>query len=358
MGNAIHTHQVYRDLQQAVNSYFLNHKVSRFANPSYFIRIALISMVTLCSYGWLLSGITNSSLSIFLCYFLFNAGSVLLVVNLSHDACHQCISPSPALNHLLGFTWNIMGISRYLWEAQHHRSHHHYTGIPGRDVDVDETFWIRYSPLHRQRPWFRYQHLYAPFLYLLFGVFVVYVKDFLMYFSGKLRPCKPHYPRGFLVRLVITKLLYICITILIPIGVLPQPGWLIVLAHLLGLSVCSGLMLLVLVIPHINADAIHDSAAGFPPNRDGWTMHQVQSSIDSSPESRLLNGLLGGLNTHPVHHLFPRICHIHYPALTKEIRWVLASRFIPYRERSFGQAVREHFRFLKKMGTYPQPVNQ
>lgn len=353
MGHAIHTQGIYHELQKAVSRYFLDRQISRFANRNYVGQLTLIALLIISSYIWLLSGYADTTLAIFAAYFLFNAGSVLWVVNLSHDACHQCISPSRTLNHLLGFSWNIMGISRYLWEAQHHRSHHHYTGIPGRDVDVDETLWIRYSPLHRNRPWFRYQHLYAPFLYLLFGIFVVYVKDFLMYYSGKLRPCKPRYPSFFPARLLLTKLLYTGITVLIPAALLPQPAWLLVLAHLAGLSVCSGLMLLVLVIPHINADAAQYSLNPVPRTRDGWAMHQVQSSIDCSSRSRWLNGLLGGLNTHLVHHLFPRICHIHYPGLTREISKVLQARGIPYRERSFGQAIKEHFLFLRQIGKSP-----
>jgi fatty acid desaturase len=51
-----------------------------------------------------------------------------------------------------------------------------------------------------------------------------------------------------------------------------------------------------------------------------WETHQLATSMDYSPDSRLANWLLGAVNAHAAHHLFPEVCHVHYVALSKIIR--------------------------------------
>ena len=44
-----------------------------------------------------------------------------------------------------------------------------------------------------------------------------------------------------------------------------------------------------------------------------WAVHQVQTTADFAPRNRLLTWYVGGLNFQIEHHLFPRMCHVHYP---------------------------------------------
>lgn len=354
MAQAENNVQLYKALKQCVSHYFEENNSSRFANKLFWVKAVFYFLLPVAGYFLLLFFSAGSLLLVFTGYFLLNAGSTLLVVNVAHDASHQCLSKHKSVNHLLSFLWNVMGISAYLWELQHHRSHHNHTGIPHRDVDVDENFWIRYNPTHRYRWYFKYQHLYAPFLYLLFGVFVVFVKDFVMLYSGRLKPFgADKLPRFFFVRLVLMKLVYVFIVLIIPILVLPFAGWQLLLIYLLTLSVSSGSMLVVLVIPHINREAVTAEEELVIHNQDEWTLHQLHANIDSSSESKWLSWLLGGLNTHLIHHLFPNICHIHYPSLTKRLQQTLKEKDIAYTQRSFAKAVADHFRFLQQMGKAP-----
>ena len=64
--------------------------------------------------------------------------------------------------------------------------------------------------------------------------------------------------------------------------------------------------------------------AAFPlPRQDtgrmekGWAEHQVETTVDFARRNRLLSWFIGGLNFQIEHHLFPRICHVHYPALRR-----------------------------------------
>ena len=345
---------VYKALKESIDNYFAEKGINRYANRSFWIKMTVILLAIAAGYCMLLTFGERSLLIVLACYLLINFGSTLFVVNVAHDASHHCISKNKSVNHFLSFSWNGMGISKYLWDIQHHFSHHNHTGVPHRDVDIDETPWIRCSPTHRYRPHFRYQHLYAPFLYMLFGIFVIFVKDFIMLYSDKLKSFGvKRLPRLFVVQLITTKLVYIFFSLILPVLVLPFAGWQVLIIYLITLAVSSGSMLVVLVIPHINEYTVQYENVVSIKNQDEWVLQQLHSSVDSSPGSKWLSWLLGGLNTHLVHHLFPNICHVHYRKLTRVIRQRLAERGIPYIERSFVSGVSDHFKFLKQMGIKP-----
>ena len=88
-----------------------------------------------------------------------------------------------------------------------------------------------------------------------------------------------------------------------------------------------------------------------------WVVHQIRTTADFARENRLLTWYLGGLNFQVIHHLFPRICHVHYPQVARVVAQVCSEYQINYQaHRSVYSAIRSHFRFLRSMGrTQPQP---
>jgi fatty acid desaturase len=78
---------------------------------------------------------------------------------------------------------------------------------------------------------------------------------------------------------------------------------------------------------------------------------QIRTSADWAPDSLVSCFLWGGLNTQIVHHLFPGIAHIHYPALTRIVVDVCKEKGIPYNAYpTFADAVRAHFQHLHELG--------
>jgi len=68
---------------------------------------------------------------------------------------------------------------------------------------------------------------------------------------------------------------------------------------------------------------------------------------------------VGGLNFQIEHHLFPRISHVHYPALSAIVRETCAKFQLPYNYYpTVGGAVISHFRMLKAMGRKPELIPQ
>jgi linoleoyl-CoA desaturase len=89
-----------------------------------------------------------------------------------------------------------------------------------------------------------------------------------------------------------------------------------------------------------------------------WAVHQAEASVDFSRQSQIISWLLGGLNFQIEHHLFPRISHVHYPALAKLVEQTSREFGIRYAVHgSLWAGMRSHFRWLRRMGM-PNAVGQ
>ncbi|MEL6133574.1 MAG: hypothetical protein AAFR59_09455 [Bacteroidota bacterium] len=60
--------------------------------------------------------------------------------------------------------------------------------------------------------------------------------------------------------------------------------------------------------------------------------------------------MTGGLNTHIAHHLSPQVWRVHYYELTPIIRQATEEFGMAYHEKSFWDALKSHFRYMRKMG--------
>ena len=88
--------------------------------------------------------------------------------------------------------------------------------------------------------------------------------------------------------------------------------------------------------------------------RTEWARHQVESTVDFAPRNRMLAWYLGGLNFQIEHHLFSRVCHIHYPELSKIVAAACADHDIRYLSHdTVWSAIASHTRWLRRMGQAP-----
>jgi linoleoyl-CoA desaturase len=98
--------------------------------------------------------------------------------------------------------------------------------------------------------------------------------------------------------------------------------------------------------------------AAFPlPRKDtgrmeaAWAVHQVETTVDFARGSRLLSWFIGGLNFQIEHHLFPQICHVHYPALSRLVEETCREYGLRYlAHETFLAGAASHFRWLRRMG--------
>jgi linoleoyl-CoA desaturase len=82
-----------------------------------------------------------------------------------------------------------------------------------------------------------------------------------------------------------------------------------------------------------------------------WAVHQVETTVDFARGSRVLTWLLGGLNFQIEHHLFPRMCHVNYPAIAPVVEQTCRDYGVDYKQNAtLCSALRSHYRWLRAMG--------
>jgi linoleoyl-CoA desaturase len=115
-------------------------------------------------------------------------------------------------------------------------------------------------------------------------------------------------------------------------------------------------MSLIFQLPHCVTEAefpLPDKTTG--KMVDPAAVHLTKVTLDFSRKNKILTWTLGGLNNHLEHHLFPVICHVHYPALAKIVEQTCIDFGIEYKEhRTFNEGIVSHFRWLREMGTKPK----
>jgi len=85
---------------------------------------------------------------------------------------------------------------------------------------------------------------------------------------------------------------------------------------------------------------------------DEWAVHQIKTTANFATNNKVVSWLVGGLNFQIEHHLFPKISHVHYPAISKIIRQMCQEHGIHYIEYPrVRYAVASHVAFLKQKGT-------
>ncbi|HET9432745.1 MAG TPA: fatty acid desaturase, partial [Chitinophagaceae bacterium] len=83
-----------------------------------------------------------------------------------------------------------------------------------------------------------------------------------------------------------------------------------------------------------------------------WAIHQVKTTANFATKNKIVTWLVGGLNFQVEHHLFPKISHIHYPAISKIVKQVCQEYGIGYIEYpKVRYAIASHVSFLKRMGS-------
>ena len=323
---------------------------SRKGNAAYWLKNAFFVFLSLASYlGILFLPLPFTGVVALSALMGWAIGALLL--SLGHDASHNACSKYPAVNRLLSYTWDMFGISHYVWELKHNQSHHAYTNVPEWDWDLATTPLIRFSPLSPKKWFHAYQYLYAGILYSMLALFTVYIRDFQFLFFAKIGKEKAQkHAHTKILSLVVCKVFFFIYSFLIPMYCLKVSVGEMIVIHLSMLLTAGSFIAFVLVPAHIN-----DICAMPVPNEaheitHSWYKHHFETSVDFAANSRIINWITGATNTHLAHHLFPSICHIHYFEVTKLLKEVAEEHNIPYHNLSIWELYKSHFRHLKKMG--------
>jgi len=274
--------------------------------------------------------------------------------NIQHDGGHQAYSNRKWVNKVMALTLDLMGGSSYMWDWKHNSIHHTYTNITGHDDDIDLGWLARLSP---HQPHFWFHRLQGIYLWVLYGFLAIkrhLVDDFYQVWVGRIGDKKIPRPKGWdLVIFIAGKALFFSMAFVVPM--LLHPVWAVLAVYALAAFVSGIVLSVVFQLAHCVEGAEFPmpvpNAEGMPRMETPWAVHQIQTTVDFSRGNHVLSWYVGGLNYQIEHHLFPKICHVHYPNLSKVVEKVCAEFGVRYAaHRTFFSAVASHYRFLVEMG--------
>lgn len=271
--------------------------------------------------------------------------------NIMHDGSHGSFSKNKTVNNLAAISLNILGGSHFMWNMKHNVIHHAYTNIDGVDDDIDIKPWMRMSTTQPKYLMHRYQHIYFWFLYAMLYILWIFVLDYQKYFKQRIgdMPLKKMSLSDHLVFWGF-KLLHMFMFIILPIYTVGFTSWLI---GFLLFAVVAGLVISIVFQLAHTVEHTHFPMPDEVTGRldDEWAVHQLKTTANFAPRNKIINWFVGGLNFQVEHHLFPKISHIHYPAINKIIKQACAEFDVPYIEyKKMRHAVASHVSFLKQMG--------
>ncbi len=342
------------ELRSEVNAYFTSHGISPYANPRLWAKMILLLVL-----------FTGAYLSLFLIVmpvwtmWLVCIGLGVLIAavgfNISHQAAHGCLSSSPKINRIMGFSFNLFGMSDYMWMIKHNVSHHAYTNIYVNDEALKEDETMRFSKDAKWFPRHRFQHIYGPIAYGLFTFFWfawLDIDKLMRYNAWGSRKKQPH-PKKELIIFWATKVYYIIAFVVLPVVLLPvnMGQWAI---GFLTMHVVSSILITnILQVEHLNekvkiAEVGEDNIV-----TTSWAVNQLEGTSNFKTNV-FFQWISGPVNYQIEHHLFPTVAGCHLPAISKIVeekarRYGLQYQCFP----TFTSALVSHYKQLKVLGEKP-----
>lgn len=342
--------QFRRELRRRVEQYFSQSGRQPRDCPQMYVKSAVVLACLVTTYTWLVFGAATWWVAVPLAMLL---GLSLAAVgfNIQHDGGHSAYSEHRWINRLAARALDLLGGSSYIWARKHNSIHHSYTNITGQDDDINVGFLGRLSPYQPRLALHRYQHLYLWVLYGFLAVKWHVVDDFRDLLTGRVGQHPFPRPRGRDLALLLGgKAAFFALAFGVPL--LLHPWWIVLTFYGIASLVEGVVLSVVFQLAHCVEEA------DFPlPSPDtgrmatAWAEHQIQTTVNFAPRNRLLSWWIGGLNYQIEHHLFPQICHVHYPALAPLVQQTCGEFGLRYAVNpTFRAGVASHFRWLRQMG--------
>ncbi len=339
-------------LRKRVEAYFKENNLSKNANSGMIIKTLVILCMYLIPYSLIISGIITQTWLLFLTFGFIGLWTAFMGTSVMHDSVHGSYSRKKGVSKLMRFSALLIAVDPNLWHYQHNVLHHMYTNIEHVDEDIAPRYFFRFTP-NQPKKWFhRFQHIYALFLYCFSTILWVTFRDFVKIYHyrqiGLIKSQKKFVKN--LIYMVFGKIFYLGLFLVLPIIVLPQEWWVVTLMFVTAHAVCGVLLTSIFQLAHVVPDVQF-----FEPEEEhieeNWLVHQLYTTSNYAMDNKIVSWFVGGLNFQVEHHLFPNICHIHYPKISKIVQKTAQEFNIPYNAQpTFWSAFKQHLLLLKRLG--------
>lgn len=344
----------YSILRSRVKSYFQSGNISQYGGIQLIFKTVCLLSLLFIPYGLILSGYFSLTTMLTLAG-VMGVAIAMLGMAVMHDANHGTYSSNDTLTRIIGFYIYalIIGGNPTTWRIQHNILHHRFTNIYGKDEDLEPYGSMRLTPNAAHKPAYRYQHLYSFMLYGILTLMWVLHKEFLQLTRyrklGLIKSNSNYYKQ--MAILIASKAFYFGYLLVIPMLVLNITfmQWLIAFLffHFISGIIISTIFQMAHVVNEAKFPLLNNEG-----NIDNqWAIHQIQTTTNFSPKSRIMYWFIGGLNYQIEHHLFPGVSHIHYKKIASIVQKTAKEFGIPYNShKTFFAALKSHIYFMKTIG--------
>jgi len=278
---------------------------------------------------------------------------ILMAMNglaVQHDANHGAFSKYQNLNRLAAFMDDLIGGSSFVWRHQHDIIHHAYPNHHELDGDSYSKFPImRLNPKLPLTWYIRFQWLYGPFfLYSLLGISYSF-EDCTTFLQGRYLFAQ-FQPLRLLDKITFWsgKFLHFFFFLILPLYIHGLSA--IWMMYLPMQFIGSNFLATVFAVSHNTLETQYNVS-----ETTDWAELQIRTSANWSVNSTMWWLVSGGLNFQIEHHLFPGVCHVHYPAISKIVQQVCKEYNLPYNGYpTFKDIYVDHLKTLKKLGYWKQ----
>lgn len=344
--------QFFQTLRKRVNEYFVDNNIKKTGNFNLYLKTIFMFTLFYLPLIFMAFGLISGWATI-LGYAVIGLGKAGVGLCVMHDANHGSYSRFPIINNIMSYTMNLLGGSSFTWKMQHNLLHHSFTNIYHLDEDIDDKPFLRLSPHGKKRPYHRFQHIYALFIYSLATVSWIGVKDFRQFFHYNkegLTKEQGYKPWAVGTIMTSTKIFYYVLFIVLPMIFVAK--WYIILLGFLVMHLVAGFIITVIFqLAHVVEGTQHHTTESGLEMENTWAIHQISTTANFATKNKILTWCCGGLNHQIEHHLFPNISHIHYPKISKIVKDTVKEFDLPYIEyKRMGAALVSHLKMLKQIG--------
>ena len=341
--------EFFIELRKNVQQYFTDNKISKHGNFAMVLKTIAMMTMYLGPMSLMLFGVVEGTWAILGLWAIMGFGMAGIGLSVMHDANHGSYSKRTWVNRFIGYVSNLVGAYHTNWVIQHNVLHHSFTNVEGHDEDIDNGVF-RLTPYQEHKKFHKYQVFYAPFLYGILTLYWFTVKDFqqiMRYNRRELLQAQGKTLGKSLFEIMSNKIWYVALTLVLPMIVVDVPWWQILIGFVVMHFICGLLLSLIFQAAHVLEETDF-----IKPDEDGniessWAILQLRTTSNFSKKNKLFTWYMGGLNYQIEHHLFPNICHIHYPKISKIVEKTAKQYNLPYyNHATFIGAIKSHAKLL------------
>ena len=326
-------------LKHKVLSYFVENKIDYRSTQK--LGMQLILSLLMFGFSWWLLWIEQwwpAAISMGLI-------SCAMVGGLAHEYSHNNVISKGNRNNvesrLMSVLWAC--VCPFMFEKQFQYEHfkHHMAPMDSQqDYEVQAlSHFIRLSPEVSWKPIFRFQHLYAPFVYMYYITIQVIGGAFYnRYFAMRKLRADP----AFFFQMYPATAVTVILHVILPIYFCGWGYWLFGFLAYNAVWQCA--TYLVAAVPHMAESDTTDS--------NDWAFRSCFYTRNVLCGNAFYDWLSGGFNYQIEHHLLPSISRENLPKISSIVRETCEEFGYSYYEyRHFSDYLKDHYHYLKKLST-------